>query len=147
MQAYKSSEKNKSVLSLESHYFTHLVYNYISDIKGIGQDLSISEDKLDIKVLLEKSASRIIADISFTATAKEGDDKIFNLSAGYKGIFSYSSDAPPKNVISFTKINAPAIIFPFLRSAIASLTLTVGVPPLILPIINFTNFPVKVEEK
>lgn len=147
MKTYKSTEKNKSVLSLDSHYFTHLVYNYISDIKGTGQDLSISDDKLDVKVLLEKSVNKITVDISFAATAKEGDDKIFNLSAGYKGIFSYTDRTPQSNIISFVKVNTPAIIFPFLRSAISSLTLTVGVPPLILPAIDFTRFPVKVEEK
>lgn len=147
MEAYKSTSKNQSSLKLESHHFTHLIFNFISDIKGTGKALSLSEDKLEVKVLLEKSKNKITVDMSFNTTAKEDDEKIFNLSAGYKGIFTYTDGTTQKSVTSFAKANAPAIIFPFLRAAIASMTLAAGVPPIILPVMNFTNFPVKVEEK
>ncbi len=39
----------------------------------------------------------------------------------------------------FPKINAPAIAFPYLRAFISNLTLQAGVPPVILPSINFVE--------
>ena len=39
----------------------------------------------------------------------------------------------------FPKINAPAIAFPYLRAFISNLTLQAGVPPVILPSINFVG--------
>lgn len=40
---------------------------------------------------------------------------------------------------SFPKINAPAIAFPYLRAAIANMTLQAGLPPLMLPSFNFNK--------
>jgi len=37
----------------------------------------------------------------------------------------------------FTKINAPAIAFPFLRAFVSTITLNSGFEPLVLPTINF----------
>lgn len=39
----------------------------------------------------------------------------------------------------FPKVNAPAIAFPYLRAAIANMTLQAGLPPLMLPSFNFNN--------
>jgi preprotein translocase subunit SecB len=146
MNSYKSNEKNQSNLRLDEHHFTHLVFNFISSIKG-GQQLFLSDEKLDVKVLVEKSTNKIIVELSFNTTAKEGDEKIFNLSAGYKGVFVYTPLTEPQLITSFAKINAPAIIYPFLRASIASITLAVGVPPMALPVINFTKFPVEIIEE
>jgi preprotein translocase subunit SecB len=145
MESYKSTEKNQSNLRLEDHHFTHLVFNFISSIKG-GQELFLSDEKLEVKVVVETSTNKIIVEFSFNTTAKEGDEKIFNLSAGYKGIFVYTPLTESQLITSFAKINAPAIIYPLLRASIASITLAVGVPPLALPVINFTKFPVAIEE-
>ena len=145
MDSYKSNDKNQSNLSLEEHHFSHLVFNFISSIKG-GQQLFLSDEKLEAKVLVEKSVNKIIVELSFNATAKEGDEKLFNLSAGYKGVFVYAAQTESHLITSFAKINAPAIIYPFLRASIASITLAVGVPPMSLPVINFTKFPVAIEE-
>jgi preprotein translocase subunit SecB len=146
MDTYKSNGKSQSNLRLESHHFTHLDFNFISSIKG-GQTLSLSDEKLEAKVFVEKPKNKIIVEFSFNTTAKEGDEKIFNLSTGYEGVFTYTEPSDPQKIAGFAKTNAPAIIYPFLRAAVASMTLAAGVPPMTLPVINFTKFPVVVEEK
>ena len=40
---------------------------------------------------------------------------------------------------SFSKINAPAIAFPYLRAFVSNLTLQSGLEPVILPSINFVQ--------
>jgi len=147
MDTYKSNGENQSSLKLELHHATHLIFNFISSIKG-GKILSLSNEKLEAKVLVEKTTNKITVELSFDATAKEGDEKIFNLSTGYKGIFAYNAvPSEPRSIIDYAKINAPAILYPFLRAAITSITLAAGVPPLTLAVINFTRFPVVVEER
>ena len=146
MNTYKSNDPNQANLRLELHHFTHLTFNFISNIKG-GQPLSLSGEKLEVKAFVEKAKNKIIVELSFNTTAKEGEEKIFNLSAGYRGVFAYTETSEPQSIAGFAKTNAPAIIYPFLRASIASMTLAAGVPPMTLPVINFTTFPVVVEER
>jgi len=40
---------------------------------------------------------------------------------------------------NFVRINSPAIAFPYLRSFISTLTINAGIPPIVLPAINFTQ--------
>lgn len=40
---------------------------------------------------------------------------------------------------SFVKTNSPAIVFPFIRSFITTVTANAGIPPVILPAFNFTK--------
>lgn len=39
----------------------------------------------------------------------------------------------------FLKISVPAIVFPYIRSFISTLTVNSGINPIVLPIFNFTN--------
>lgn len=41
---------------------------------------------------------------------------------------------------NFAKINAPAIAYPFLRSALSSISVLSGLPPVYLPTVNFVEF-------
>lgn len=40
----------------------------------------------------------------------------------------------------FTSVNAPAIAFPYLRSAVSIITMTAGYKPAVLPTLNFVKF-------
>lgn len=40
---------------------------------------------------------------------------------------------------SFITVNAPAILFPFIRSYISTMTINAGLNPIVLPTINFAN--------
>lgn len=52
------------------------------------------------------------------------------------GIFKYPENPQPP-VETFGKINGPAIIFPFIREHLSSLTSKSGIQPILLPPINF----------
>ncbi|TDQ06241.1 protein-export chaperone SecB [Pedobacter metabolipauper] len=52
------------------------------------------------------------------------------------GIFNCSGDAQ-LSVEQFSKANGPAIMFPFLREHLASVSLKAGIKPILLPAINF----------
>ena len=63
------------------------------------------------------------------------------IETSYETLFETSEDITNDFLTSdFTKINAPAIAFPFLRSFVSFLVLTAGYPPLMLQSVNFTKF-------
>ena len=43
------------------------------------------------------------------------------------------------NLENFGRINGAAIIFPYIREHISSLSIKAGIPPIVLPIVNFLN--------
>ena len=48
---------------------------------------------------------------------------------------------------NFPKINAPAIVFPYVRAFISNFTLQAGFEPIILPSINFVKLAGEIETK
>ncbi|MCU0433449.1 MAG: protein-export chaperone SecB [Bacteroidia bacterium] len=46
---------------------------------------------------------------------------------------------PPLSVEKFTEVNSQAIMFPFIREHLASLTLKAGMDPILLPPVNFVE--------
>lgn len=52
------------------------------------------------------------------------------------GVFICSGDSP-LTVEQFAKANGPAIMFPFLREHLASITSKAGIAPVLLPAVNF----------
>lgn len=68
-------------------------------------------------------------------------DEIYDISVEYHVIFESSDNVNDQFLESdFSKISAPAIGFPYLRSFISTFSIQAGVPPIILPSINFVQF-------
>lgn len=61
------------------------------------------------------------------------------ISVKMAGIFECVGDTQIKDYNEFGKVNAAAIIFPYIREHISSLALKAGLGPLILPPINFAK--------
>lgn len=59
------------------------------------------------------------------------------------GVFTFDGE-PDKHILkNISSINAPAIIFPYIRETIADITRRAGFPPLHLPPVNFVNLAKK----
>lgn len=56
------------------------------------------------------------------------------------GIFKFKEPVPEKAIERFARINCPAILFPFVREAVADLTRRAGFTPFLLKPINFAEF-------
>ncbi len=60
------------------------------------------------------------------------------LSVTYFGVFKHSNPEDEQlKFKDFAKNNAPAIIYPYIRQFVRTLTLEAGFNPIILPIVNF----------
>jgi len=67
--------------------------------------------------------------------------KKYQLAIKYFALFKTYEDITEEFKNShFTKINAPAIAFPFLRSFLSTFSINAGIEPILLPSINFTNY-------
>jgi len=141
----KNTLQESSQLKLLLYRLTRAEIATESNITGSGQ-MSLLNPHLETLVKIKKSDSIIEVNMLFSTQVNQSDgNKLFSLAAEYMGRFAYDSSLQDENVLKFAKLNAPSIIFPFLRAAIASLTLSAGYPPLNLPVINFTKQEVKVE--
>ncbi len=68
----------------------------------------------------------------------ESDELPFTFRIVMGGVF-HVENADPQHLELMKKVNCPAILFPFLREAIASITRKAGFPPLYIPVINFAG--------
>lgn len=99
--------------------------------------------------LLDKGNSKYDVKLSVEILPTEELPMPFRLSVALIGHFIYSDD---NNEVSdetkeqLLRNNTVAILFPFLRQIVATLTATANIPPLILPIMNFNNEQKKGEE-
>ena len=55
------------------------------------------------------------------------------------GIFERGGSVTSTSDSDFVNINAPAMVFPFIREHIASLTMKAGLLPILLPTVNFAK--------
>jgi preprotein translocase subunit SecB len=74
-------------------------------------------------------------------------DEIYDLTVEYHVIFECSVNVNKEFLESdFAKISAPAIGFPYLRAFISTFSIQAGIPPIILPSINFIQFSKEFEK-
>lgn len=67
----------------------------------------------------------------------------FYLSVEGFGVLTFNKDPDADTLKNVSSINAPAIIFPYIRETIADITRRAGFPPLHLPPVNFVNLAKK----
>lgn len=108
---------------------SHIVFNKTADFKI---DINFNPKGTVFKSL-NQFKLQLFIDI------KDVDDN-FNINLVTDSIFSYPEDADVNSYMqSFFVINAPAIIFPYIRAYISSLTALSGMPTLNLPTLNLSH--------
>jgi len=104
------------------------------------------EDKFNLKftsVFSEDEPNKFI--VRFDVDLTSGGA---SLSLEYTGLFETKDEITDEFRKShFITANAPAIVFPYLRSFITTFTVNAGLPPIILPTINFQALTDKKNQK
>lgn len=72
------------------------------------------------------------------ATIKDSTENLL-IKVVIVGLFNFDNDLPEDMKNSFFNVNAPAIIFPYVRAYISSITGLSGIKPIILPTLNLSN--------
>jgi preprotein translocase subunit SecB len=64
----------------------------------------------------------------------------FRLVIVTSGIFQFKGDVSVDQLVRFSEVNATAVLFPYLRAAITHITTACNQPPVILPLINVSEY-------
>ncbi len=97
-----------------------------------GLDVDIS---LNAVAKIDESLNLLVLELE-TSVFKNTKNRPFYIFIKAIGFFSVKNKDDVSIFEEFSKVNAPAIIFPFVRETIADLTLKAGFSPLLLPPIN-----------
>lgn len=92
---------------------------------NIKNTTGINEDELKLRLELELEVKNVSDDLNVFVKAI--------------GIFEFESNLPERHKEIFFNTSAPAILFPYIRAYITSLTALSGIQPIILPTINLSG--------
>jgi len=100
---------------------------------------SLNEKDLNFAINIEKDLKEKNLYIALIVTLRDiSENEGLFIKIKMLGVFEMvNSNA--LSVEDFSRINAPAIIFPFVREHVSSLTLKAGLEPIFLPPINFVE--------
>jgi preprotein translocase subunit SecB len=105
--------------------------------------------KLEIKIEVgssnDSSSRRILSEVTLNATSKYNDEIQIEAKIKMAGIFEYEN-VTEEFLATFSKINGPSIIFPFVREHLTSLMQKAGVQPIIINPVNFVELARRTEE-
>ncbi|MFC2655253.1 MAG: protein-export chaperone SecB [Segatella salivae] len=104
-----------------------------TSIKLTGKDIGE-----DVQFIIEPEGVFKKEDKKFTLTLKvliKDEEKNLELVMKMDGIFAYEAD-DMQELVPFISMNAPAIMFPYIRAYISNITALGGMPPIILPTLN-----------
>lgn len=100
--------------------------------KAIGDNLKIEFNKV-------KDLSNDELFILGLETLITDQKENLKIKVSAKGYFEFKDDCPEEMKDNFMNINAPAILFPYIRAYISTLTALSGITPIILPTLNLSE--------
>jgi len=132
-------DKNTSVLIFDNYQFNKMNFTINKNFKETDQinlipSFSVkhifNETKDTVSVILHLE----IFDIEFK------DNSPFFIELEIEGFFSVNLEndttVQDSDILNILKVNTISILFPYLRAALTSLTATVNIEPIVLPIVN-----------
>ena len=132
MESKKSKIQFQRFLVRENH----IVFRNITDYKILID--------FDAAGLIRKNENHFF--LNLVANVKDEENN-FEISIVTESLFTYDEEADIDGLInSLFTVNAPAIIFPYIRAYIASLTALSGMPTLTIPTLNLTKLGAKLKE-
>ena len=107
-------------------------------------DISIKPDgdinqKLNISFSGKNQEAENSVYILDLTTSVSNEDKSIDITIDMRGFFEFDEGLSTDNQKIFFNGNAPAIMFPYIRAAISTITGISGIAPIVLPTINFAE--------
>lgn len=98
------------------------------------------EVEIDVKTgILKKEITRATVQLEVELFPQKQNNNPFYLKATSFASFIWAEGLDEDLIEKMLKINAPSIMLSFIRPIISSITTYAGQPPLIIPLIDFTN--------
>jgi len=134
-------DKHVAKIQLIGYKIDEINFQSNNDYIGSDQPLGLEVDfNAAINVISEEN----LAGVSLECTVNKeylSNNEPFYLKIVILGSFSYKTDLGEKELEKLLTTNALAIIFPYLRAAISTITVNCGgIPPVVLPTFNIAEF-------
>lgn len=112
-----------------------------SNFQRVNEVKFDEEVKTNVVINTSVNVSEPNVHVVVEAIVKQHHQEIEQVSVQVKmlGTFEKMGDSPISDLEVFGNVNGAAIIFPFVREQIASMTLNAGIPPILLPPFNFAR--------
>lgn len=123
------SDNIYSSLKLEGIIFDKILFERF----GISSN---SDTDMGIEINLGKNDDNVYR-VSLVFKGGKSDDYVIEVQVS--GFFRFTEDLSDEEKDKLLEVNAVAIIFPYLRSQVSSITAQQGVDPILLPVINFSK--------
>lgn len=103
-------------------------------------DISQIEKEIEIEIVRSSGVNEKLNNFKLILDLKIWDkSKSLNIEVSAKGFFDFDKTLTDSEKNSFFNVNAPAILFPYVRAYVSALTALSGVPPVIMPTINLST--------
>lgn len=120
-------------MEVKSKYQSPLVLNKIEIIESTFRKKEASLENLELGVQVERNLTKIDEsqyEVILLTTVSDEDEKIY---VNVKGRAIFSTQQENMNIL---EKNTIAIMFPYIRSYISSITTQPGMSPIVLPAMN-----------
>jgi len=117
--------------------FQFRTFKILKSIIEIGEDKPSDSYNLRFipSAIIKKSESCFIMTLKVNIN---DDNKAINIEIQSIGEFFFQSNINKEELESYFYVNAPAILFPYIRAYITTLTTLSGINPIILPTLNLS---------
>lgn len=112
---------------------------------SINQDDKLNADELSLEIIPKgvKYAEKFI--LTLNVIIKDDNDK-FDLNISIDGYFTFRENISPQEISKYFILNAPAIMFPYIRGYITMLTSLSGIGTITLPLLNLVKLSKELAE-
>lgn len=129
-------------LHFVGHRITDLEFHVSDQFQRTGHEQF--DQTVDVQNNIDTANKRIEVSMKCTVDARSGN---FKAMVHLKGLFQGDQDIHEPLLTKFATQNAPAILFPFARATVASLTAQANIPVMYLATVNFADGPAATEAK
>lgn len=121
---------DKAVFSLNSYHFNRVALNIDNLTPDTALDMNFAPSGL-----FDQAKKTFILSFAFKATCNDNDIVFVNCIAE----FEFKNELTFEEIPEFFYANSIAILFPYIRSMVSTVTLQANVQPLILPTLNLVS--------
>lgn len=95
-------------------------------------------NSVNIEIEMARDKTQVIVSVVVDVIGKQADINVFEIKTRTTGVFDHSGETE-ENLEYFSRINAPAIIFPYVRETISSLSMRASLQPVVIPPLNIED--------
>lgn len=132
-----------AIIQFNGYIFEELSFLY----RGYDEDkedapLGAVPTIFQINIGFDKDASSVARGyirLSCYINKEHSDQFPFSVSSVMRGAFTLAPDIPEGEIRKLLEVNGVAVMFPFLRAAIANLTVAAGVEAVVMPLVDISK--------